>query len=362
MADPTPAEQVEEAPKAPEAPPLFPDGLPVELQELPQGLASLSAQSCNGCHYAVHDDWSASAHAGASAEEPFRSALQASGDSPLFASCHLPLANQQAHLVKRYAGGPLSSAELVDNPSWDATLAAEGVTCASCHVREGTVVGTRAAPNAPHPVAVSEELGTSEFCASCHQLSWEGAEQPLYDTWGEWAASGYQAAGVRCQDCHMPPTSGMVTASRFAGHANHGWVADPSRALTVLVDLPPSGLVRGEPTPVTLTLMNTGAGHAFPTGSPFSWVRVELAVQVEGEDPAPALWSTELRRQIAEEPPYTMSGDSRLPAGGTAVHELELLLDQKSPAGNGALEVRFVRVTADHEELLFSRELPARIY
>ncbi len=334
----------------------------MKLQELPKGLASLSAQSCNACHYDIHDAWAGSAHAGASTQEPFRSALQASGDSPLCASCHLPLQNQQSSLVKRYAGGPLSSAELVDNPSWDATLASEGVTCASCHVRDGQVVGTRAAPGAPHPVSVSDELASPEFCASCHQLTWEGAEQPLYDTWGEWAASAYQPAGVRCQDCHMPPQSGLVTAGRFAGHASHAFVSDPSRALTVLVDLPPQGLVRGQAAPVELTLMNSGAGHAFPSGSPFSWIRVELAVQVEGAEPAPALWSTELRRAVTEAPPYTFGADSRLGPGETVQHQVELLLDQSSPAGNAALQVRFVRVSAGRDELIFTRELALQVY
>ncbi len=334
----------------------------MKLQELPPGLASLSAQSCNACHYDLHDSWSGSAHAGASTQEPFRSALQASGSSPLCASCHLPLQNQQSSLVKRYAGGPLSSAELVDNPAWDATLASEGVTCASCHVRDGLVVGTRSAPGAPHPVAVSEELSSAEFCASCHQLTWEGAEQPLYDTWGEWAASAYQPAGVRCQDCHMPPESGLVTAGRFAGHASHAFTADPARAVTVLVDLPPRGLVRGESAPVKLTLMNSGAGHAFPTGSPFSWIRVDVAVQVEGEAPAAALWSTELRREVTEQPPYSFGEDTRLAPGVTVEHELELLLDQKGPAGNAQLEVRFVRVTGGVEELAFSRRLALQVY
>ena len=37
----------------PMAPELFPDGLPIAHQQLAEGMASLSAQSCNGCHYEI---------------------------------------------------------------------------------------------------------------------------------------------------------------------------------------------------------------------------------------------------------------------------------------------------------------------
>lgn len=341
-----PAVTLEESPQdaGPKAPKLFPDGLPIAHQQLPDGVASLSAQSCNGCHYEIHDSWEKSGHRSARTGEPFATALAATGDSPLCTSCHTPLLNQQQQLVREYTGGPLGEALTDPNESWDATLSAEGVTCAACHVRDEVVIGSRPASGAPHPVAVSEELGESSFCASCHQLTWEGAEQPLYNTYGEWAESNYAAAGVQCQDCHMPPRSGLVTAGSFAAHRDHGFDAAQGRALTLLLDIPPNGVVRGEVLSGTLTVMNTGAGHAFPTGSPFSSAVLQIAVvDAEGKDSGEP-WESVLERPTSMEPPYGSIGeDTTLQPGETRVLPFTLTPSQKSEGGRGAIEVRVLR-------------------
>lgn len=353
----TPAAVEATAPKAPE---LW-EELPVELDALPSGLATLSAQGCNACHFEVHDRWEAGAHAGAAQSEPFASAAAATDHSPLCTSCHSPLAMQQDKLLVEYSGGPLADARLQDNPHWDATLASEGVTCASCHVRDGAVVSTRAAPNAPHPVTVSESLGTSATCAGCHQLTWPGAAEPLYDTYGEWSRSQVAEAGVQCQDCHMPPRSGLVTAGRFTSHADHRVVADPARALTVQVDLASPTIQRGETVPVELALRNTGAGHAFPTGSPFSHVRVEVVVVVQGERVSEP-FQHELRRVIEADPPYEVTQDTRIPAGEETRLTLEQLVPQTAEAGDGTLDVVFVRVdSAGTESVLFTRSVAVRV-
>ena len=151
-----------EAPPPPQAAALFPEGAPVDPGALPEGLSSFSAQSCNACHFAIHDQWSGSAHASGWRGEVFSAALEGAGESPLCQACHLPLKVQQPWLVADAPGGPLSAAELTTNPSWDATLHGEGVTCAACHVRDGMIVSTRAAEHAPHPVAVSDELASPE--------------------------------------------------------------------------------------------------------------------------------------------------------------------------------------------------------
>lgn len=345
---PPPAESAPEAPRNPDAPPLFPDGLPVVHQSVPEGIASLSAQTCNGCHYAVHDEWSTSSHRGARSHEPFRTAAQATGDSPLCTSCHAPLANQQTAVVTSYPGGPLSSAVTEPNDSWDATLSQEGVTCAACHVRDGQVVGTNAvARDAPHPVAVSEELGTSAFCGTCHQLDWPGASEPLYDTWGEWSRSGYAAAGIQCQDCHMPPTTGVVTAGRYQAHAGHAFDADPGRALTILVDMAPGGVTRGETVDLQLELLNTGAGHSYPTGSPFSAVVLEVQVVGPEGKPVGEPWQHTLQKQVADAPPWTVESDNRIAPGQGVTLPVTLDLPHKAPSGAGALEVRLRRTLPD---------------
>jgi hypothetical protein len=327
----------------PSAPALFADGLPVAIEQTPPGLANISAQGCNACHFQAHDDWSTSAHARAWANDTFQAALARAGGSTACSQCHLPLVNQHAKLAAGYFDGDLSRPNLDVNEIWDATLMSEGVTCAACHIRDGMVIGTRPITDAPHPVAVSEELGSAAVCATCHQMTWEGADQPFYDTYREWEGSAYAKAGIRCQDCHMPPRAGLATASRFAASPAHDFTANTARAVSVLVKLEQSELQRGQPFPVQIRIQNTGAGHHFPTGSPFKPYAV--TVELIGSD-GKALtkpYVHELARQVEQAPPWTTLSDNRIPAGGEIILSHTFEVDHRKRAGPGYLRVRIGR-------------------
>ncbi|MFN7146596.1 MAG: hypothetical protein ACK4YP_22675, partial [Myxococcota bacterium] len=331
------------APVGPPAPKLFPDGLPVTVGALPSGLASLSAQGCNACHWAAHDTWSGSAHANAWADETFQAALQGAGGSTACVSCHLPLSNQQDQLAAGYIDGDLTRPRLQPNPAFDLTLRGEGVTCAACHVRGETVIATRAAPNAPHPVAVSTELQDPATCATCHQLSWPEGDRPFYDTYGEWQASAYAKANVTCQDCHMAPTAGATVPGSDGTLPSHALGADPARALSALLQLPKAAVVRGQAVEVGLTLQNTGAGHAVPTGNPFKSYRVDVVLlDAAGKELAPA-FSTTLARTVESKPPYKTTADTRLGPGAQRSFSHTFTPSVKGAAGRGHIEVRLVR-------------------
>jgi nitrate/TMAO reductase-like tetraheme cytochrome c subunit len=346
---PEPAPEVELAPPAPpaaEAPPMFPEGLPVAIQETPPGLANLSAQGCNACHWQAHDAWNQSPHAVAWSDPVFQEAVDRVGGSTSCRSCHLPLANQHPRLAAGYVDGDLARPSLKPNELWDPTLMAEGVSCAACHVRDGTVVSTRAAPGAPHPVAVSAELGESSFCATCHQLTWPGAEQPFYNTFGEWSASAYAEAGVGCKDCHMPAEAGPAIATRYAARPTHSFVADTGRALSLLLELEESEIQRGSEYTVTVRIQNTGAGHHVPTGSPFKQYRVEaLLLDAEGEPLAPT-GSLDLGRTVSDGPPWDILADSRIPAGGEIRFAHSFTVSQRAAAQRAELVVRVVHASA----------------
>ena len=138
-------------------------------------MASLSAQSCNGCHAEIHDQWAASGHATASTNPVYLAAVRAMGNPPECQNCHLPLENQRPSLHF----GPGSTGPKSDNPSYSPTLAIEGVTCAACHVRDGIIYGPRElhSSESPHPVAPADELREATACAFCHQVSLQGAEE-----------------------------------------------------------------------------------------------------------------------------------------------------------------------------------------
>jgi len=356
---PAKTEEVEAAPppvQAPKAPPLFKKGLPVALEETPEGLANISAQGCNACHFQAHEDWAGSAHASAWANEAFQSALTRAGGSTACSQCHLPLVNQHAKLSAGYFDGDLARPNLKPNEIWDATLMSEGVTCAACHIRDGMVIGTRPIEAAPHPVAVSEELGTAAVCAPCHQMTWEGADQPFYDTYREWEGSAYAEAGVRCQDCHMPPRAGLATASRFAASPAHDFSANTSRAVSVLVKLDQPELQRGQPFPVEIRIQNTGAGHHFPTGSPFKPYAV-TAELIGGDGKALTKpFVHELARRVEQAPPWKTLSDNRIPAGGEVTLSHTFTVEHRKRAGPGLLRIRIGRV-ADGEESPIIQEI-----
>lgn len=356
---PSPSQAAEPAP-APQAPALFPDGLPVSLQQTPAGLPNLSAQSCNACHWSAHDQWRDTAHAGAWRSPAYQAALERVGDATVCTQCHLPLTNQHARLATSYVDEDLSRPVMQDNAQWDPTLMAEGVGCAACHVREGTVLGVREAPGAPHPVVASVELTDSAMCATCHQLSWPDGDRPFYDTYGEWERSAYAKAGVGCQDCHMPPVAAPVAASTFAGQASHAFSADLARAVSALVSLPSPTIQRGAPYPVQLTLQNTGAGHHFPTGSPFKAYRIVGELLGAEGAPIAEAFTLDLARTVEEQPPFLTISDTRIPAGGEVELSWEIEVSQREAAQDGIIRVSIQPLGAGEAPVLL-QDIPVTI-
>jgi len=334
--------EAEEAPAAP-PPPLWPEELgPLPVQAAPHPLPGLSAQVCNACHGAVHDQWAGSGHATASSDPVWQQARTALGDPPLCNECHLPLQAQRTE-VPRGPGGSRSEA----NPAWDPGLATEGVTCVACHLRGDAIVGPRELPagQAPHKVRYEPALSTAEACAFCHQAALPGAEEtPFLDTVGEWRASPFGAAGVPCQDCHMPRTSGAIAGSRFAAFGAHGTSrteAALGRAITLNLDVNAPRLQRGQTLRATATVQNTGAGHAVPTGDPSHRLEVRFEL-LDGEDnPVPGVEaeSVWLGREMAAEAPFAEVSDTRLQPGAERTFDFVAPLSKKATPGRWTLVV-----------------------
>jgi hypothetical protein len=229
---------------------------------------------------------------------------------------------------------------LQTNPSFDLSLMGEGVTCAACHVRDGVVLGVREGANAPHATVASPELGSSELCATCHQLTWPGADRPYYDTYGEWKASPFSTAGVRCQDCHMAPTTGAALPGSRGSVPSHGGVADLGRALATQLDAASDVVRRGQAYAVKLAIMNTGAGHSVPSGNPANVLDITLAlVDAKGKEldkPKKVAFS----RTVETAPPYRTTADTRIAAGGSVTIDHVFTASAKAAAGEAFIEVR----------------------
>ncbi|MCA9566426.1 MAG: hypothetical protein KC656_01230 [Myxococcales bacterium] len=363
--------QPEPAPVAPAPKPvtppiaLFDAPLPMTVGPMVPGLANTTAQACGACHFGTHGTWATSDHALGWRDTRFTEAVRLAS-TPACTQCHLPFLEQSPELVTYDADDvdkPLAGA----NPAFDASLRLEGVTCAACHVRDGKIVGPRPPElvgTSPHPLAWSEELTKSEGCATCHQLTWEGAKTPFYDTYGEWERSPYAKAGITCQDCHGGGGAGSTAPF------DHGMPRETGRAVSVLLDLPSLTIVRGDETPVALgiTLQNTGAGHAFPTGSPFTGIRVRARIvgppDRKGVPYEAVVLEHDLGRTLTDGPPWDVTADTRIPAGGQIELTADLSVPYGAPEGDWALQVDLLQTAAgvpvDAPPSL-SRELPLSV-
>ena len=327
--------------------------------ELPEGLANPTAQGCAACHSDIVASWSQSAHALAWQGERFAQAVRDASQPEECQACHLPFAAQHPLRVVHRAEGAQDAPQHAANPDWNPSLHREGVTCAACHLREGHVIGPRADAAPPHPVAVSEELASPALCAACHQLSWPDAELAWYDTYGEWYRSPYREAGVRCQDCHMAPRAGLASTGRFAAHAGHAMAVDPSRAISILLELDSPVITRGAPYYLRIRLQSTGTGHAFPTGHPGKTYTVRAVVVDAQGAPLHEPFEHALVRQVQEEPPFALVEDSRLQARGELILEHEATIAVKKPSGPAVLRVSIS--DERQEQPLIERSFPVSV-
>jgi hypothetical protein len=237
--------------------------------------ASLAPEACGACHPVQFSDWRTSLHAasmGPGIAGQLAEMLESSpGEALQCHQCHAPLAEQ----------APRVPGTLAPNPAFDPALAPRGIPCAACHVRghrrfgpprrDGSLESATPRETLPHGgVSRTPAYLASEFCRDCHQFRPDGYAlngKPLEDTYNEWKASRFAAAGVQCQDCHMPDR-------------RHLWrgIHDPDMvrgglAISLIEPVP------GAPGSITARLVveSTGVGHRFPTYvTPVVLLRAEL--------------------------------------------------------------------------------------
>jgi hypothetical protein len=196
-----------------------------------------SSEQCQACHPEAFAEWSSSWHARAWTDPAVR-ALSNDFANQDCIDCHAPQPVFETGIGARVL--PRSARR------------AEGVDCIACHVLPadhvsgGLVAGTRDDPNAAcRPVAV-RDLGSSAFCAVCHDQ---------HDTTKQWAATDYAARGIGCIDCHMPPRK----SGKGRDHTMHGGHD---------IELVRSAVAlrgRREGARWIVEVENVGAGHHFPT-------------------------------------------------------------------------------------------------
>jgi len=141
------------------------------------------AKDCGKCHVEIYHEWSQSDHAKAFVNPHFREATNNYAFEDCL-GCHAP--------------EPRATDQ---TPTARSAGREDGVTCVSCHLKEGRLAGPITPTGAikPHPIEVDEMFyRTSTICGRCHE-----------GTLREWNS----VAGDKktCQQCHMEPVTRHVT-------------------------------------------------------------------------------------------------------------------------------------------------------
>jgi hypothetical protein len=337
------------------------------------GLPNLSAQTCAGCHDAIHAEWAASTHNRAWVDPQFQAELHKDPSVAwLCINCHTPMADQQPRLVA--APSVLRDPPSRPNPAFDPALQAEGITCVACHWRAAGIAGVHEDAVAPHALVFDGTLRDPALCTSCHQAMAQ-VEPTLvchFDTGAEWKAAN---PGRTCQQCHMEAVERPVAVggpARTVGR--HLWPGS-LLAKTPLTDLEQSYFATWEPgvglsldapaiatagaaSTVTAWISHERAGHRVPTGDP----ERHLIVRVTATDSTGTVLATAEERigQTWEWWPVAiLKADNRLSPGERRAVALPFVVPPDGEVRIDAV-VEHVRISDENAEFHALGDYPRR--
>jgi hypothetical protein len=228
--------------------------------------AFTSSQQCQSCHAEAFSEWSSSWHAQAWTDPEVRTLSNDFANTDCI-DCHAPRPVFETGVGQRVL--PRSARR------------SEGVDCIACHLlpesapeakRGAIVAGTIDDDSAPCRPAAVRDLGSPDYCASCHDQ---------HKTVQQWKESKWAAQGMNCVSCHMPYRGG--DASRGRDHTMHGGHD---------IELVKSAVVlrgRREGDRWIAEVENVGAGHSFPTDERSRAADVFWR-PLQAEGGAPAAW------------------------------------------------------------------------
>ena len=268
---------------------------------------------CSTCHRDIYNEWSKSMHANAWEDKWYQpdyilAHQQTDGATDLLCgACHAPVAARTSLLPP------------ADGSQFDAT-SRRGISCDFCHTVSGvglmfnmghiSVPGpVKRGPRGDgrslyHEVKFTEIHTKADFCGSCHMVIHPVTGTHIIDTWDDWKNNEYGKQGIRCQDCHMTPTPGVIKrpgraalmGKRRENLALHGFIggssyvqdelgnkeqAEMSREfLRAAAEVELANNITDDGTlELTVNVHNVGAGHKIPTGTTYiriMWLQVEV--------------------------------------------------------------------------------------
>jgi len=250
-------------------------------QELPEGLSSLSAKQCGVCHQDHYKEWQQSTHAHAWTDLQFQAELKKESSPFMCINCHIPLQNQQEYIIEGLIDGDIYQPVKRKNPKFDKTLQQEGINCASCHVRDGAIIGPTGTKKAPHKTVKDTKFLSESLCISCHNAV--AVITPTlacsFETGDEWKAGPYFGK-ENCIDCHMEATHREVMKgmgerpSRIHNFAGSGIpkfdtvTTNIKNGLEFYPKLAKNIITLYDSISFSFKVKNEHAGHKVPTGDP----------------------------------------------------------------------------------------------
>jgi hypothetical protein len=260
-------------------------------QAVPAGLVSLRAEDCGTCHKDHYEEWKLSTHAHAWTDLQFQAELRKESSPFMCINCHIPLQNQQEYIVKGLINGDIYKPVKEKNPLFDAKFQKEGISCASCHVRNGAIIGTNGNLNAPHPVKKAPELLSENLCISCHNAN--AVITPTlactFETGDEWKRGPFYGK-KNCISCHFPDTERSLVAgypkrkSHFHYVSGSGIPKFDTVKTTILNGLAfypqefKSKILGNDSLRFNLKIKNEFAGHRVPSGDPERFILINFEI------------------------------------------------------------------------------------
>ena len=263
----------------------------IEYQEIPEGLGSLSAETCGACHQDHYAEWKTSTHAHAWTDMQFQAEIKKESSPYLCINCHIPLENQQEFIVDGLIEGDVYRPSQKKNYRWDVNLQKEGITCAACHVRNNAVIGPTGTDKAPHKTVKDPKFLSETLCISCHNAV--AAVTPeiacAFETGDEWKAGPF-ANEKNCIACHMEEVTRSVVPG-YPERKSH-YHSFPGSGIPKVTGAETTSLNGFEFYPGELKshyrsnqkiqyrfdVKNEHAGHRLPTGDPERFVLFKFFV------------------------------------------------------------------------------------
>ncbi|MEM7180375.1 MAG: multiheme c-type cytochrome [Spirochaetota bacterium] len=227
----------------------------------------LKSQRCSTCHQEIYQQWQKSSHAKAFSNKLFYHAYLREPQGWCL-NCHAPLWKYRGTSMRAYYSYRKEKEPIM----------AEGVNCATCHLRDGVIYTAKApstkAEQCIYPVKQDKALGETRFCANCHQFNFPQEHTPhvvygsvpMQNVVQEFENTIWHKQGKTCQSCHYK----FARHSKMTSHNREELAKNLQVRFAYLQD------AEGIEKYVQVFVSFEKLGHHFPTGDLFRILEIRV--------------------------------------------------------------------------------------